>query len=64
MTRWCLIYWRTRPAKYLVAVQSANQGDSIVLATGEPVLFMGGFNGGDLGGGCGRPGRVGGAGVT
>lgn len=37
----------TRGTKYLVAVDSANQGDGYVLATGRPVLFMGGFSGQD-----------------
>lgn len=32
---------------YLVAVSSANQASSIALATGEPVLAMGGFTGSD-----------------
>ena len=33
--------------KYLVAVPSSQQGSQIVIATGRPVLFMGGFSGGD-----------------
>jgi len=33
--------------EYLVAVPSSNQGSNMVLETGEPVLYMGGFNGGD-----------------
>ncbi|HXM56221.1 MAG TPA: glycosyl transferase family 39, partial [Candidatus Dormibacteraeota bacterium] len=34
-------------ATWLVAVASANQAAPIQLATGEPVLAMGGFSGGD-----------------
>ncbi len=37
----------TQGIEYLVAVPSANQGDSLVLATGRPVLYMGGFTGSD-----------------
>jgi 4-amino-4-deoxy-L-arabinose transferase-like glycosyltransferase len=37
----------TQDVKYLVAVPSSQQGSSLVLATGRPVLYMGGFNGGD-----------------
>jgi 4-amino-4-deoxy-L-arabinose transferase-like glycosyltransferase len=37
----------TQNEKYLVAVQSAIQGASLVLATGRPVLYMGGFSGND-----------------
>jgi 4-amino-4-deoxy-L-arabinose transferase-like glycosyltransferase len=37
----------TPSQEYLVAVQSANQGAPIVLATGRPVLYMGGFSGSD-----------------
>jgi 4-amino-4-deoxy-L-arabinose transferase-like glycosyltransferase len=37
----------TQGVRYLVATPSANDGDAYVLATGRPVLFMGGFNGGD-----------------
>ncbi len=33
--------------KYLVAVPSSNQGDSIILATNKPVMALGGFAGGD-----------------
>jgi 4-amino-4-deoxy-L-arabinose transferase-like glycosyltransferase len=34
-------------AKYLVAVPSAQTADAIILATNEPVMALGGFNGGD-----------------
>jgi 4-amino-4-deoxy-L-arabinose transferase-like glycosyltransferase len=34
-------------AKYLVAVQSSNAATPLILATDEPVMAMGGFNGGD-----------------
>jgi 4-amino-4-deoxy-L-arabinose transferase-like glycosyltransferase len=38
----------TQDMTYLVAVPSANQkGSELVLETGRPVLYMGGFNGGD-----------------
>jgi 4-amino-4-deoxy-L-arabinose transferase-like glycosyltransferase len=37
----------TQNEEYLVAVQSANQGAPLVLATGRPVLYMGGFSGSD-----------------
>jgi 4-amino-4-deoxy-L-arabinose transferase-like glycosyltransferase len=37
----------TQGMEYLVAVPSAMQGDEYVLATGRPVLFMGGFSGQD-----------------
>ena len=37
----------TQNMQYLVAVQSANQGSPLVLATGRPVLYMGGFSGSD-----------------
>jgi hypothetical protein len=37
----------TKNTKYLVAVPSAMQGADYVLATGRPVLYMGGFNGQD-----------------
>ena len=37
----------TEDSKYLVAVQNANTGAPFVLATGRPVLYMGGFTGGD-----------------
>jgi 4-amino-4-deoxy-L-arabinose transferase-like glycosyltransferase len=37
----------TQGMKYLVAVPSSQQGSQLVLATGRPVLFMGGFSGGD-----------------
>jgi len=33
--------------KYLVAVESSQVGAPYVIATGRPVLYMGGFNGGD-----------------
>jgi 4-amino-4-deoxy-L-arabinose transferase-like glycosyltransferase len=34
-------------AKFLVAVEGAGSAEPIILATGEPVIAMGGFNGGD-----------------
>jgi 4-amino-4-deoxy-L-arabinose transferase-like glycosyltransferase len=34
-------------AKYLVAVASSNQADSIILATNKPVMALGGFSGSD-----------------
>jgi 4-amino-4-deoxy-L-arabinose transferase-like glycosyltransferase len=37
----------TQGMEYLVAVQSANQGAPLVLASGRPVLYMGGFSGSD-----------------
>jgi 4-amino-4-deoxy-L-arabinose transferase-like glycosyltransferase len=37
----------TKNQEYMVAVQSANQGAPLVLATGRPVLYMGGFSGSD-----------------
>ena len=37
----------TQSMKYLVAVPSSQQGSQLVIATGRPVLFMGGFSGGD-----------------
>jgi 4-amino-4-deoxy-L-arabinose transferase-like glycosyltransferase len=37
----------TQDVKYLVAVPSAQSGASFVLATGRPVLYMGGFSGSD-----------------
>jgi 4-amino-4-deoxy-L-arabinose transferase-like glycosyltransferase len=37
----------TSDVKYLVAVTSAGQGESFVLNTGRPVLYMGGFSGSD-----------------
>ena len=37
----------TQGMKYLVAVESSQVGAPFVLATGRPVLYMGGFNGGD-----------------
>jgi 4-amino-4-deoxy-L-arabinose transferase-like glycosyltransferase len=37
----------TREVKYLVAVPSSQQGAPLVLASGRPVLYMGGFSGGD-----------------
>ena len=33
--------------KYLMAVPSANQGAGYVIATGRPVLYLGGFGGQD-----------------
>jgi 4-amino-4-deoxy-L-arabinose transferase-like glycosyltransferase len=38
---------RTRDYKYLMAVPSSMQGADYVLATGRPVLYMGGFMGQD-----------------
>jgi hypothetical protein len=38
---------RVREGAYLLAVPSAQQGALIVLETGKPVLYMGGFNGTD-----------------
>jgi 4-amino-4-deoxy-L-arabinose transferase-like glycosyltransferase len=37
----------TQDAKYLMAVPGSMQGAEYVLASGRPVLYMGGFNGGD-----------------
>ncbi|MFN8417655.1 MAG: glycosyltransferase family 39 protein [Anaerolineae bacterium] len=37
----------TQDTRYLVAVQSSMQGDPYILATGRPVLLMGGFSGSD-----------------
>ena len=37
----------TQNMKYLMAVPSAMQGADYILATGRPVLYMGGFNGQD-----------------
>lgn len=37
----------TQGVEYLVAVPSSQQGSTLVLATGRPVLFMGGFGGQD-----------------
>jgi 4-amino-4-deoxy-L-arabinose transferase-like glycosyltransferase len=37
----------TMTNKYLVAVSSSNSGSNLVLETGRPVLFMGGFSGSD-----------------
>lgn len=37
----------TQGMDYLVAVPSSQQGAVLVLATGRPVLYMGGFNGAD-----------------
>ncbi|MBV9791143.1 MAG: glycosyltransferase family 39 protein [Chloroflexi bacterium] len=37
----------TQDTKYLVVVPSSNQGSQYVLATGRPVLYAGGFSGGD-----------------
>jgi len=34
-------------AKYLVAVVSSNEADSIILATNQPVMALGGFSGSD-----------------
>lgn len=34
-------------AQYLLAVASANEADSIILATNQPVMALGGFNGND-----------------
>lgn len=38
----------TQDVEYLVAVPSSQQGSTMVLATGRPVLFMGGFAGQDV----------------
>jgi 4-amino-4-deoxy-L-arabinose transferase-like glycosyltransferase len=38
---------RVREGAYLLAVPSAQQGALVVLETGKPVLYMGGFNGTD-----------------
>ena len=37
----------TQDVEYLVAVQNAHTGAPLVLATGRPVLYMGGFGGND-----------------
>jgi 4-amino-4-deoxy-L-arabinose transferase-like glycosyltransferase len=37
----------TQDMEYLVAVPSSQQGSSLVLASGRPVLYMGGFGGQD-----------------
>ncbi|MCA2001729.1 MAG: hypothetical protein LDL51_07690, partial [Chloroflexi bacterium] len=37
----------TQDVKYLLAVPSAQNGSTLVLQTGRPVLFMGGFSGSD-----------------
>jgi 4-amino-4-deoxy-L-arabinose transferase-like glycosyltransferase len=37
----------TQGMKYLLAVPSSQHGAQMVLATGRPVLYMGGFNGND-----------------
>jgi 4-amino-4-deoxy-L-arabinose transferase-like glycosyltransferase len=37
----------TQDVEYLVAVPNAHTGAPLVLATGRPVLYMGGFSGGD-----------------
>ncbi|MBN1450975.1 MAG: glycosyltransferase family 39 protein [Anaerolineales bacterium] len=37
----------TRDTEYMLAVPSSQVGSPLVLATGRPVLYMGGFNGGD-----------------
>jgi 4-amino-4-deoxy-L-arabinose transferase-like glycosyltransferase len=37
----------TQSTEYMVAVPSSQVGSPLVLATGRPVLYMGGFNGGD-----------------
>jgi len=44
-----LAYLETNTAdtEYMLAVPSSQQGSSLVLATGRPVLFMGGFGGQD-----------------
>ena len=34
-------------ATYLVAVEGSQQAAPIIIATGQPVIAMGGFNGGD-----------------
>lgn len=38
---------RTQDTKYLVVVPSSQVGSQLVLATGRPVLYAGGFNGSD-----------------
>jgi hypothetical protein len=44
-----LLYYliERQSGKYLAAVPSSMVGADMVLETGEPVLYMGGFNGGD-----------------
>ncbi len=37
----------TQDTEYLMAVKSSMQGSDYVIETGRPVLYMGGFNGGD-----------------
>jgi 4-amino-4-deoxy-L-arabinose transferase-like glycosyltransferase len=37
----------TQDTEYMLAVLSSHDGSSLVLATGRPVLYMGGFNGAD-----------------
>lgn len=37
----------TQDVEYLVAVPSSQQGANLVIETGRPVLYMGGFGGGD-----------------
>ena len=37
----------TQDTKYMVAVPSSQVGSALVLATGRPVLYMGGFTGAD-----------------
>jgi 4-amino-4-deoxy-L-arabinose transferase-like glycosyltransferase len=37
----------TQNVKFLVAVPGSDQGAQLVIATGRPVLYMGGFNGND-----------------
>jgi hypothetical protein len=37
----------TQDVEYLVAVPNAQSGSGLVLATGRPVLYMGGFTGSD-----------------
>ena len=37
----------TQGMKYLMAVPSSHDGDGYILATGRPVLLMGGFSGSD-----------------
>src|SRR6202011_1430105 len=34
-------------AEYLVAAFTSNSSDSIIIASGQPVITIGGFNGGD-----------------
>jgi 4-amino-4-deoxy-L-arabinose transferase-like glycosyltransferase len=37
----------TKDTAYMIAVPNSHDGSSLVLATGRPVLYMGGFNGAD-----------------